>query len=122
MWAGEWTTPVKAKTSAPAPDHPASSAALSRRGLSAVTHTGSRERGVGLRQTLEQPWEERTVGSGDSPGTAWATPLEQRLVALARKLAVLSTATGAPAARVNSAQAACERGACARLAASKVAG
>ncbi len=47
-------TPVKAKTSAPAPDLSASCAALTWRGLEAATRTGSRERGRGRRQTLDR--------------------------------------------------------------------
>src|SRR6266566_6743854 len=98
VWGRKSTTPVKAKTSAPAPDLPTSCAALTRRGLRAATHTGSRERGVGLRQTLERqgPQQERlTVGRADASGTAWATPLAHTPPALARDLAVLSVPTGA---------------------------
>jgi hypothetical protein len=95
VWEGKSTTPVKAKTSAPTPDLATSCAALTRRGVVEATHTGSRERGGGLRQTLEQQRERLTVGRGDTPGTAWATPLEQVLAALARDFAVLSVATGA---------------------------
>ena len=40
-------TPVKAKTSAPAPGFPASCAALTWRGFEEATRTGSRERGSG---------------------------------------------------------------------------
>jgi hypothetical protein len=47
-------TPVKAKTSAPAPSFPASCAALTWRGLGKATRTGSRKRGGGLRQTLDR--------------------------------------------------------------------
>jgi hypothetical protein len=47
-------TPVKAKTSAPAPDLSASCAALTWRGVEAATRTGSRERGSGRRQTLDR--------------------------------------------------------------------
>ena len=50
-------TPVKAKTSAPAPDLPASCAALTWRGLATATRTGSRERGGGRRQTLDRQQE-----------------------------------------------------------------
>jgi hypothetical protein len=104
VWGSKSTTPVKAKTSVlrPATLVPAPaglSTALTRRGLEPVTHTGSRERGVGLRQTLD--WQELqrerlTVGRSDATGTAWATPLEHRLPALARDLAALSVPTGAP--------------------------
>lgn len=73
-------TPVKAKTSAPAPDLSASCAALTWRGVEAATRTGSRERGGGRRQTLDrqQDWGEllHRRGRNDS-GTVWATPLEQ---------------------------------------------
>ncbi len=98
VWRSKCTTPVKAKTSAPAPDLPTSCAALTRRGLLEATHTGSRERGGGLRQTLERhesQRERRTVGKRDATGTAWATPLEHILPALARDLAVLSVPNGA---------------------------
>ena len=47
-------TPVKAKTSAPAPNLSASCAALTWRGVEAATRTGSRERGGGRRQTLDR--------------------------------------------------------------------
>ena len=47
-------TPVKAKTSAPAPSFPTSCAALTWRGLETATRTGSRERGRGRRQTLDR--------------------------------------------------------------------
>ena len=90
-------TPVKAKASAPAPDLPASGAALTWRGLARATRTGSRERGGGLRQTLERQELQRdrlTVGRKDAPGTVWATPLGHRLPALARGFAALSVPTG----------------------------
>ena len=48
----KYATPVKAKTSAPAPSFPASCAALTWRGEGSATRTGSRERGGGRRQTL----------------------------------------------------------------------
>jgi len=73
-------TPVKAKTSAPAPCLSTSCAALTWRGVEAATRTGSRERGSGRRQTLDrqqdrgEPLHRR--GRNDS-GTVWATPLEQ---------------------------------------------
>src|SRR6266566_4038377 len=114
VWWCKSTTPVKAKTSAPAPDLSTSCAALTRRGLEAATHTGSRERGGGLRQTLErqEPQRERlTVGRKDTTGTAWATPLAHRLPALARDLAALRVATGARRAGVAQTQATCCRGA-----------
>jgi hypothetical protein len=73
-------TPVKAKTSAPAPSHPASCAALTWRGLERATRTGSRERGGGPRQTLDRQQDRgdplHCRGRNDS-GTVWATPLEQ---------------------------------------------
>ena len=47
-------TPVKAKTSAPAPCLCTSCAALTWRGVEAATRTGSRERGSGRRQTLDR--------------------------------------------------------------------
>src|SRR5260370_4907620 len=122
VWGWQSTTPVKAKTSAPAPDLPTSCAALTRRGLRPSTHTGSRERGGGLRQTLEQARARGHVRQKGDAGTAGATPLAHRLPALARALAAF---TGAPGARRSSVsaspQAACGRGACASLAASKVA-
>ncbi len=125
VWWCKSTTPVKAKTSAPAPDLPTTCTALTRCGLVEATHTGSRERGGGLRQTLERQERQRarlTVGRGDTTGTAWATPLEHRLSALARALAALRVAPGArPRGVGGSPQAACGRGACARCAASKVA-
>jgi hypothetical protein len=63
----------------------------------ASTHTGSRERGGGLRQTLDrQHLQQRrlTVGREDAPGTVWATPLEHRFAALAMDFAALSTPNG----------------------------
>jgi MFS family permease len=50
VWAYKSPTSVKAKTSAPTPDSFSSCAALTRGGLLRVPHTGSRERGGGLRQ------------------------------------------------------------------------
>ena len=70
VWEYKSTTPVKAKTSAPAPGLPPSCAALTRWGLWEVTHTGSRERGGGLRQTLERRHQQQrrlTVGRKDAP-------------------------------------------------------
>ncbi len=58
-----------------------------------VYHTGSRERGGGLRQTLDRQAGARnqlTVTRSDAPGTVWATPLEHRPPALAKDFAVLS--------------------------------
>ena len=52
----KYATPVKAKTSAPAPDLPTSCAALTWRGFETATRTGSRERGSGRRQTLD--WQQ----------------------------------------------------------------
>jgi hypothetical protein len=71
-------TPVKAQARAPAPSRPTSCAALT--GVDAATRTGSRERGGGLRQTLDRQQErgESPPGRGrNDSGTAWATPLEQ---------------------------------------------
>ena len=85
-------TPVKAKTSAPPPDRLASCAALTWRGFEEATHTGSRERGGGRRQTLDRQGQRReplTVGKKDATGTVWATPLGQPLPALPREFAVL---------------------------------
>jgi len=93
VWGGKSTTPVKAKTSAPAPDLHTSCAALTRRGLVEATHAGSRERGGGLRQTLERQELQRerlTVGRKDATGTAWATPLAHRLPALTTDFAAPS--------------------------------
>ena len=121
VWWYQSTTPVKAKTSAPAPDLPTSCAALTRRGLVAATHTGSRERGGGLRQTLEQA---RARGHGrqrGDAGTAWATPLAHRLSALAKDFAALSVPNGACRKGAAWIQATRWRDACARCAASKVA-
>ena len=112
---------VKAKTSAPTHQHPTSCAALTQRGLWSGTHTGSRERGVGLRQTLERHWERHTVGSENTAGTVWATPLEQRRPRLPRDLAALHLLKRARWSRAAWTQAAGWRSAWARLAASKVA-
>src|SRR5260221_3584981 len=88
-------TPVKAMTIAPAADLPASCAALTRRGLVPGTHTGSRERGGGLRQTLEQARARGHVRQRGDAGTAGATPLAQGLSALAKDFAALRTQGGA---------------------------
>jgi len=111
VWASKCTTPVKAKTSAPTTERPASCAALTRRGLEEATHTGSRERGVGPRQTLEWHKERLTVARGDTAGTVWATPLEQRRPRLPRTLAALDMLNGAGWARAAWTQAAGWRGA-----------
>jgi hypothetical protein len=103
VWGSKSTTPVKAKTSGLRPatavhTPPGLSPALTRRGLVPATHTGSRERGGGLRQTLEREELQRerlTVGRADATGTAWATPLEHRLPALAKDFAALSVPNGA---------------------------
>jgi hypothetical protein len=124
VWWYKCTTPVKAKTNAPAPNLPTSCAALTWRGLVSATHTGSRERGGGLRQTLERQDLQRdrhTVGRKDVTGTVWATPLAHTIPALARDLAAPRSAKEAPWASAVWLQATCWRGACARLAASKVA-
>src|SRR5438876_198923 len=97
------TPPVKAETSAPTPDLPTSCAALTRRGLLSSSHTGSRERGGGLRQTLECQELQRvrlTAGRTDATGTAWAAPLEHRSAVLARDLAALRAPRGAQPAGV----------------------
>ncbi len=103
VWGSKSTTPVKAKTSGLRPAAPIHmplglSPALTRRGLVSATHTGSRERGGGLRQTLERQELQRdglTVGRKAATGTAWATPLEHRLPALASVLAALEVPNGA---------------------------
>ncbi len=95
VWWCKSTTPVKAKTSAPAPDLSASCAALTRRGLLPSTHTGSRERGGGLRQTLEQARARGHVRQRGDAGTAGATPLAQGRSALAKDFAALRTQGGA---------------------------
>jgi len=103
VWGSQSTTPVKAKTSGlrlAALKHtpPGLSPALTQRGLEAATHTGSRERGGGLRQTLERQQLQRerlTVGRTDATGTAWATPLEHKLPALAMNFAALRAPGGA---------------------------
>jgi hypothetical protein len=103
VWGSKSTTPVKAKTSGPRPATPVHtppglSPALTRRGLVPATHTGSRERGGGLRQTLERQDLQRdrlTVGRKDATGTVGATPLEHRLPALAKDFAALRAPRGA---------------------------
>jgi hypothetical protein len=103
VWGSKSTTPVKAKTSGLRPaalihTPPGLSPALTRRGLVLVTHTGSRERGGGLRQTLERQELQRdrlTVDEQSVTGTGWATPLEHRLSALAMTFAALSVPNGA---------------------------
>ena len=110
VWWCQFTTAVKAKTSAPAPDLSSSCAALTRRGLVAATHTGSRERGGGLRQTLERKdlrQERLMVDRSDATGTAWATPLEHRLAALARDVAALKMPNKLSPKGAASTQAAC---------------
>jgi len=97
VWWCKSTTPVKAKTSVHSPAAPVHTptglcTALTRRGLVSATHTGSRERGGGLRQTLERldlQQERLTVGRRDATGTDWATPLEHRLPALAKDFAAI---------------------------------
>ena len=98
VWGCKSPTPVKAKASAPTSDHLTSCAALTRCGLQRATHTGSRERGSGLRQTLEQQADAQdrlTVGRRDAAGTAWATPLEHTISALTKDFAVLSVSNQA---------------------------
>ncbi|HEY6409912.1 MAG TPA: hypothetical protein VIY29_20845 [Ktedonobacteraceae bacterium] len=114
VWWCKSTTPVKGKTSAPAPDLPTSCAALTGRGLLEASHTGSRERGGGLRQTLDRQGQQRarlTVGDQSETGTVWATPLGQPLPALARVLAVLRAIKRVSPGGVTSTQAAWCRGA-----------
>src|SRR5690349_12390846 len=77
VWACQSTTPVKAKTSAPAPRPVPLLRGLDSCGLVEATPTGSRERGGGRRQK-------------ENAGTVWATPLEQKDIALARGLAALN--------------------------------
>jgi hypothetical protein len=88
--------------------------ALTRRGLEPATHTGSRERGGGLRQTLERQERQRerlTVERWDTTGTVWATPLEHRLPALSKAFAALQAPRGARWVSVAPTQATCCRGA-----------
>jgi len=61
------------------------------------------------------------VGRKDATGTAWATPLEHTLSALARDLAALRAAKETQQASAIWLQATCWRGACESLAASNVA-
>ncbi len=60
----------RAEASRPVPAPTGLSTALTRRGLLAATHTGSRERGVGLRQTLEQARPRGHVRQRGDAGTA----------------------------------------------------
>ena len=76
-----------------------------------VYHTGSRERGGGLRQTLEQARARCHVQQRGDAGTAWATPLGQPLPTLARDLAALRAPRGARQEGVAWTQATCCRGA-----------
>ena len=62
-------TPVKAKTSAPAPDLPTSCAALTWRGFETATRTGSRERGRGRRQTLDRQQDRGGASAPSGEGT-----------------------------------------------------
>jgi len=62
-------TPVKAKTSAPAPDLSASCAALTWRGVETATRTGSRERGGGRRQTLDRQQDSGRASALSGEGT-----------------------------------------------------
>ncbi len=89
-----------------------------------ATHTGSRERGGGRRQTLDRqmPQRERLmVGRKDATGTDWATPLEHTPPALARDLAVLRAAKETRRAGMAWTQATCCPGACANFAVTNVA-
>src|SRR6266496_280226 len=63
-------TPVKAKTSAPAPCLSTSCAALTWRGVEAATRTGSRERGSGLRQTLDWQLDRGRTSAPSREGTS----------------------------------------------------
>ena len=65
----KYATPVKAKTSAPAPDLPTSCAALTWRGEAPATRTGSRERGRGLRQTLDRQQDRGRASAPSGQGT-----------------------------------------------------
>src|SRR5260370_27730186 len=96
VWGWQSTTPVKAKTSAPAPDLPTSCAALTRRGLWPATHTGRREGGGGLRQTLGQARSRGHVRRRGDPGTACATPVAHRFSSLAQGFALLRPPNSAP--------------------------
>ena len=65
----KYATPVKAKTSAPAPDLSTSCAALTWRGVEAATRTGSRERGSGRRQTLDRQQDRGRASAPSGEGT-----------------------------------------------------
>jgi hypothetical protein len=65
----KYATPVKAKTSAPAPGFPASCAALTWRGEGSATRTGSRERGGGRRQTLDRQQDTGRASAPSGKGT-----------------------------------------------------
>src|SRR5258708_23629032 len=83
---------LKAKTSVPPLLNHSSYTALTRCGLVEASHTGSRERGGGLRQTVErqEPLRERPIGArSNTTGNVWATPLEHTLTAPARDPAAL---------------------------------
>ena len=62
-------TPVKAKTSAPAPCLCTTCAALTWRGGEAATRTGSRERGGGPRQTLDRQQNSERTSALSGEGT-----------------------------------------------------
>ena len=105
---------LKAKTSVPPLLNHSSYTALTRCGLVEASHSGSRERGGGLRQTVERQeplWERPMVARSDTTGTVWATPLEHTLTARARNPAALSAIKGARQADVAWTQATCCRGA-----------
>src|SRR5258708_19099846 len=98
---------LKAKTSVPPLLNHSSYTALTRCGLVEASHTGSRERGGGLRQTVErqEPLPERPiVARSDTTGTVLATPLEDTLTALARNPAALIALKMARQAEVGWAQ------------------
>ena len=74
-------TPVKAKTSAPPLRNASACAALTWCGLVFSTRTGSRERGRGLRQTLDRQQDSKgdyaQLGEEEIREPDGATPLEQ---------------------------------------------
>src|SRR5258707_8631351 len=88
---------LKAKTSVPPLLNHSSYTALTRCGLVEASHTGRRERGGGLQQTVErqEPLPDKsTVARADTTGTVWATPFWHTLTALARNPATLKSIKG----------------------------
>ncbi len=71
---------------------------LTRRGLVAAIHTGSRERGGGRGQTLEQARARGHVRQRGDAGTVGATPLAQKLSALAKNCAARRASAPRPVA------------------------